>query len=276
MQPGRATISAADSQPLSGMLMAAAFLDGPSEFTIDKIGEKPWIELTLHWLKTIGVKIENFDFEKIIIHGQPSYPPFQYRVPADLSSAIYPIAAALITNSELTLSNIVMDPTQGDRLAIEALQAMGAQIEIDEEMRALSVKQGPKLKGREIDINPFIDAITIFPVIACFCSGETRLINGSIARKKECDRITCIARELKKMGADIEELDDGLLIRPSNLHGAALDTYKDHRLVMSLAVAALAAQGKSKLHDTDMVKKSYSDFFSHLRFLGAQVNLDLG
>ncbi len=275
MQPGTLTMNSADSQPLSGMLMAASFLEGRTEFVVEDLGEKPWIELTLGWLHQIGVQVENFDFEKIVIHGKRTYPSFSYNIPADLSSALYPIAAALITKSEVTLSNVLLDPTQGDRLAIEQLQKMGAVIEVDEELRSLAVKRGPTLKGGEIDINSFIDAITIFPVIACFCEDEVRIVNGAIARKKESDRIAAMVRELKKMGADIEELDDGMVVRPSSLRGAEVVTYQDHRVVLSLAIAALAAKGESTISGADHVKKSYADFFSHLRFLGAQLKLKL-
>lgn len=275
MAPGVATLSVQDSQPLSGLLMAAAFLEGKSEFILQDVGEKPWIELTLGWLDSIGAKVENFDFERIVVHGKRNYPGFNYTVPADLSSALYPIAAAICTKSEITLSNIQLDPAQGDRLAIEALRKMGAHIEIDEEMRSLTVKQGPSLKGCELDVNPFIDAVTILPVIACFSEGETRLVNAAIARKKECDRLSAMTRELKKMGAQIEELDDGLVIQPSELKAAEMVGYEDHRVVMSLSVAALAAKGTSKIAGAEVVKKSYADFFSHLRFLGGNVHLDV-
>jgi 3-phosphoshikimate 1-carboxyvinyltransferase len=271
MAPGITHLSGEDSQPVSGLLIATAFAEGRSEVHVSNPGEKPWIDLTLHWFDKLGIAYENHHYERYVMPGRSSYEGFEVTIPGDFSSAAYPIAAALITDSELTLLNIDMEDIQGDKKLIEILQKMGAKIEIDPKQRSLTVKKGSVLKGQTIDINDFIDAITILSVIGCFAEGETRIINGSIARKKECDRIHAIATELKKMGGDIEEREDGLVIRNSSLKGTALKTHRDHRMVMSLSVAALGARGESLIEGAEAAKKTYPNFLKQFAELGAQM-----
>lgn len=117
-----------------------------------------------------------------------------------------------------------------------------------------------------------IDAITILAVVGCFAEGETHLINGAIARYKECDRIHCIAQELKRMGANIEEKEDGLVIRRSALKGARVFAHQDHRMAMSLAVAALAVEeGETIIEGIECIQKTFPTFCSCFQKLGAQI-----
>ena len=150
---------------------------------------------------------------------------------------------------------------------------MGARFAIDRTSQTLTVKKGPSLRGRRIDINDFVDALPILAVLGCFCEGETEIVNGSIARKKESDRIACIARELKKMGASLEERSDGLLIRHSPLRGVSLETHRDHRLAMALTVAALGAQGESTIHGVEAAAKTYPTFAADFESVGAAIEI---
>lgn len=267
----QATLEAKDSQYVSALLIAGAFAPTSFEIYVKNPGEIPWMKLTLDWLDRFNISYENEEFKRYKIFGNHKLDGFDYTVPGDFSSAAFPIAAALVTGSEVTLCPIDMSDSQGDKLVIETLRKMGANIVIDEKSQTLSVKQPSKLKGIDIDLNPFIDAITILAVIGCFAEGETKLYNGEIARKKECDRIACITKELKKMGADIEEMLDGLIVRKSKLKGADLETHKDHRMVMSLTVAALGATSKSSVLDTDVVSKTFPTFFEEMKKLGANL-----
>jgi 5-enolpyruvylshikimate-3-phosphate synthase len=133
------------------------------------------------------------------------------------------------------------------------------------------VHRGSTLKGMKIDINDCIDALPILAVIGCFAEGTTEIVGGAIARKKESDRISAIATELKKMGADIEEKPDGLVIRRSSLHGAPLNTYHDHRIALALSVAALAATSPSTILNIECIQKTYSTFYEDFRKIGAQI-----
>lgn len=267
---GKAILDGKDSQPVSAMLMLGAFV--PVEIQVTNPGEKPWIDLTLSWFDRLGIDYEHKNYEYYKMHGQTHLPAFEFTVPGDFSSAAFPIAAAVITGSEITLDNIDLNDVQGDKAVISVLELMGAQFETNG--TRLAVKRGAALKGVRLDINNFVDALPILAVAGCYASGKTEIVNAAIAREKESDRIECIASELKKMGGNIEVRPDGLIIQPSNLHGSAdLQSHSDHRLAMALSVAALRADGESTIHEVECVRKSYPNFFEHLALLGAKVEL---
>ncbi|GAB4185325.1 MAG: 3-phosphoshikimate 1-carboxyvinyltransferase [Simkaniaceae bacterium] len=271
MIPGKACLEGMDSQPVSGLLIAASFAKGQIDLEVLNPGEKPWIDLTLHWLDKFGVSYTNEDYRRYSIQGGLAYEGFAYTVPGDFSSAAYPIAAALITNSEIRINNLDMKDVQGDKKLIYALQKMGAKIEIEE--NSIIVKKDSHLKGMEIHINDFIDAVTILAVVGCYAEGTTVISGAEIARKKESDRIHAIAAELKKMGAQIEEKADGLIVKKSMLQPAKVRTYKDHRLVLSLAVAAMGIDGASTILNIEPVAKTYSTFYKDFRKLGANIEV---
>jgi 3-phosphoshikimate 1-carboxyvinyltransferase len=271
LKGGTALIEGADSQPVSALLIASSFSPCKTEIFVTNPGEKPWINLTLSWFDRLGIAYENYDFERYILCENSSIQRFEYTVPADWSSALYPIVAAIITGSVLTLEGLDFSDPQGDKAVIELLQKLGAKIEVDSLYHRLTVLPGSCLQGGVIDIDPFIDAITLLPVMACFAQDKTTFVGGAMARHKECDRITAIVTELKKMGATIEQRPDGMVVEPSRLVGAKTESYADHRMVMSLAVAGLAAQGKTQICDTGIVAKSFPGFFDFLRKLGAQI-----
>ena len=267
----KAIIFGEDSQPVSALLIAAAFAYHPIEICVENPGEKPWIDLTLHWLKRLGIHYEQFGYKKYQLFGNTIYSGFEYAVPGDLSSAAFPIAAAIVTGSELTITNIDMSDPQGDKELILIFQKMGANIEINEEHRSLRIKKGSTLSGIIVDINNFIDAITILAVVACFANGETLIENAAIAKQKECNRIACIVTELRKMGADILETEDGLLIKKSKLYGAKVYSHRDHRMAMSLTVAALGAEGKTTISDIECIAKTYPSFLEDFNKIGAGI-----
>ena len=267
----KALITGQDSQPVSGLLIAGAFAPHPIELEVADPGEKPWIDLTLDWFRRLSIPYEANNYTHYRMKGSAHIDGFTYKVPGDFSSAAFPIAAALATHSTLTLHNIDMDDIQGDKAIIPTLQQMGARIDIDKKNRTLTVEKSHRLQGIRIDINDFIDALPILSVIGCFAEGRTEIVNAAIARKKESDRIASIARELKKMGAAIEEMPDGLIIHQSHLHGADLTTYHDHRLALSLSVAAMGADSPSTVHGVECVAKTYPSFYDDIQKLGARI-----
>jgi 3-phosphoshikimate 1-carboxyvinyltransferase len=271
MKPGVAKLSGEDSQPVSGMLIATSFLPGKSTIEVSNPGEKPWIDLTLHWFKKLGIEVAHENYAKYTVSGNTQIEGFSLSIPGDFSSSAFPIAAALITNSELTLTNIDMHDCQGDKKLIEVLIQMGAKIDIDDAKKTLTVRKNSKLKGQRIDINDFIDAAPILSVIGCFAEGTTEITNASIARKKESDRLHAMATELTKMGASIQEKPDGLVIAHAPLHGAELSSWHDHRIAMSLSIAALGAKSESKIEGTQCIAKTYPSFAHDFRALGASI-----
>ncbi|NGX40095.1 MAG: 3-phosphoshikimate 1-carboxyvinyltransferase [Chlamydiae bacterium] len=266
---GTCHLSGEDSQPVSALLMATAFLQGPTEIIVDSPGELPWIDLTLDWLKRRGSRISHEHYSHYRVEGNLAYPGFTYTVPGDYSSAAYSIVGALITHCPLLIEGLQQGDVQGDRAIIGILQEMGAVLNWTKE--GLSIVPSDKLRGMAIDVNKVIDALPILAVLGCYAKGKTTLYNGAIARKKESDRISAIAGELKKMGANITETPDGLVIEESSLRGGTLKSYDDHRIALSLAIAALGANGPTTIEGSDCIAKSYPTFVEDLTKLGGVI-----
>lgn len=266
---GNATIFGEDSQPVSALLIAAAFAEHPIEIHVRNPGETPWVLLTLEWFFRLGIFCDHSLFHRYYLMGKSRYLGFEYTVPGDLSSLAFPVAAALITGSELTIENVDMQDPQGDKDLIAIFQKMGGKIEMDG--NALHIKRSKSLKGIAVDINHCIDALPILSVLACFAEGETHIYNGKVAREKECDRIASIANELQKMGGKIMEMDDGLKIQKSSLKGAEVHSYNDHRMAMSLAVAGLGAEGETIVHPVECISKTFPSFLTDFALIGANI-----
>jgi 3-phosphoshikimate 1-carboxyvinyltransferase len=276
IKKGKASISGEDSQPISGLLIASALAKGSVELHVKNPGEKPWVQLTLDWLKRLGLEFQNQNYEHYFVKGNQSIKGFTYSVPGDFSTAAFPIVAALITRSKATIKNLDFTDSQGDKKFIEVVKNMGGDISIDHEKKEIHIGNNSNLKGIEIDVNDMIDSIAALAVLGCFSEGTTIIRNAAVARTKECDRIHAATVELTKMGAQIEEKEDGLVISNSMLRGAqTLDSHRDHRVAMALCVAAMGAVGKSKIQGIECIQKTYSKFLDDFRSLGANMEVVL-
>lgn len=271
LQPGFAELDGQDSQPVSGLLIAASFLNGTTKLHVKNPGEKPWIDLTLSWLHGLGGDITHHNYEHYTIRGPLKYKGFEKTIPGDFSSAAFALVAALITKSTLTIENIDMEEIQGDKKIITILAEMGACFEINAQKKTLTVGISTALCGIKIDVNDCIDALPILAVLGCFVSGKTEITNASIARKKECDRIKAISQELRKMGASIEEKEDGLIITPAPLKGAQVFSHADHRIAMALSVAAFGSSGVTFIDGVECIAKSYPSFVSDFQNIGGAI-----
>ncbi|MES2200428.1 MAG: 3-phosphoshikimate 1-carboxyvinyltransferase [Chlamydiota bacterium] len=268
IKAGKVFIDGECSQPVSGLLMACSFLPSPTEIIVHNGKEKPWIRLTLAWMDRLGLTYKEDNLEKFTVYGKGQYDGFTVNIQGDMSSAAFPVAAALITKSELCLYNVDRGGSQGDEKVFDDLISMGAHITFCPLKNTLTVKNTGELLGGTLDVNDCIDAVPILSVLGCFCKNPLILINGKAARKKESDRIHCMAIELTKMGAHIEEKEDSLVIFPSILKGTKLSSHKDHRVAMSLAVAGLGASDITEIEDVDCIEKSYPLFINEMQRLG--------
>jgi len=172
-------------------------------------------------------------------------------------------------NSEVTVKGMDLTDPYGDKQMIYILQKMGADISIEDNVLTARTSQ---LKGLAVDMNALPDQVPTLAIAACFAQGETTIHNALTARWKECDRIAAVCRELKKMGAKVTEKEDGLVIHQDGswqLTGAAIDGYYDHRMVMAFSVAALAANGETKISDAQMVEKSFGTYITEMKAAGA-------
>ena len=273
LQAGEAHLNGEDSQPVSALLIAAAFVSGATTIHVSNPGEKPWIDLTLDWFDRLGIKYERKGYAKYQIFGGSRYAGFEYDIPGDFSSAAFSLVAALITRSELTLHHLDWNDSQGDKAIFSILEKMGAQFVIYPEKKCICVKKSERLKGITIDINDCIDALPILSVLACFAEGETRLTGAAIARAKECDRLSAMTQELQKMGAIISEMHDGLIIQGAPLHASTVESHNDHRVALSLAVAALATPGEITILNTNCITKSYPNFANNFQKIGANIEV---
>ncbi len=261
-----------DSQFVSALLILGAFTSHPLEIVVENPGEKPWIDLTLDWFDRFKIPyVKNEDYTMYKTFGNTFYEGFEYTVPADLSSAAFPLAAALVTDSELTLTDIDLSDIQGDKKIISILEKMGAKFLHEKDKKKLTVLKGSYLEGQRIDMNDCIDAICIMAVVGCFAKGQTTLYNAAISKTKECDRIKVMATELKKMGANITETDDGLVINSSILNSANLLSFDDHRIILALAVAGLGAKGQTTIENTNAITKTYKNFVKDMKKVNANI-----
>ncbi len=269
LKGGRAELDGADSQPVSALLIASCLAEAPTELFVTHPGERPWVGVTLHWLDRLGAEYSNQDFRHYRIRGQSRWSGFEYHVPRDWSAALYPIVAGLITpDSEVRVGGMDLQDPQGDKKVVEILRQMGGEIREEDDC---IVARSSSLQGRTIDCNDFIDQLPLLAVVGAVAEGETILTNAAICRSKECDRITATQESLSAMGADIEERPDGLVIRKSALRGARLRSRHDHRMVMTLTIAGLAAEGRTIVEAAECVKKTFAHFPEQMIGLGAEL-----
>jgi len=265
---GRTSLRSPTSQFLTSLLICTPLAAGDTDIEVLELNERPYVDLTLWWLDGLGVKYERSGYEHFHIPGRQRYGSFKRRIPGDFSTATFFAVAAAVTRSELLLKGLDLGDTQGDRAVLDYLEQMGAGVE---KSAGGVVVRGAALKGGEFDLNATPDALPAMAVAACFAEGETRLVNVPQARQKETDRISVMAAELSKMGADVEELADGLVVRGGSLEGAEVGGHGDHRVVMSLAVAGFASTGETVIDTAEAAAVTFPGFESSMRSIGADI-----
>jgi 3-phosphoshikimate 1-carboxyvinyltransferase len=270
---GKTLLDAVSSQYLSSLLVNTPIAEKDTEIELSRLNEVPYVEITLWWLDKQGIKYENNNFKSFIVKGGQKYKPFSMSIPGDFSSATFFMVLAAISGGEFALENLDMSDPQGDKLVLSILESMGAKVNVKENL--ITIK-GDNLTGREIDMNSIPDALPAMAVAACFAEGETRLINVPQARLKETDRIRVMFEELSKMGADIEELPDGLVIRHSKLKGCRVGGHFDHRIVMALAVAGLNIDGETIIDTAEAADVTFPEFVDLIISCGGNIKAVAG
>ena len=264
------------SQFITGLLYALPLLDGDSKLTINKnLESKGYIDLTLEILKLAGIEIVNNDYKSFDIKGNQIYKPFDYTVEGDYSQVAFWIVAGIISankDNEVKCLHVNKNSLQGDREIIEIVQRMGANLEIFDDY--VLVKPS-KTKGTVIDISQCPDIGPILTVLGALSEGETRIINGERLRIKESDRITSIKTELNKLGANVTEEGDSLIIQGVEgfTGGVAVSAWNDHRIAMSLAVASSRCEKEIVLEEAESVRKSYPHFWDDFVKMGGEIEI---
>lgn len=271
MRGGHTGVAGISSQYVSSLLMSCPLARENSEIDITILNERPYVQMTLDWLNSQGININiDDDMTHVSIEGGQSYHSFSRKIPGDFSSASFPLCAAALAGGKVTLKGLEMNDSQGDKKVIDILADMGIHTEIGEREVIVS---GGQLKGITVDMNEIPDALPALAVTACFAEGKTILHNVSQARMKETDRISVMATELKKLGADVKELPDGLEIKGTGLKGGSVHGYGDHRVVMAMTVAGLAADGKITVDTAESADVTFPDFWEKMRSLGGVIDM---
>ncbi len=302
------------SQYISGLLFALPLLDGDSRIIISgELESVGYVEMTIRTLSQFGIKINSVpctidtDNEReinqkggisyCVLGNQRYIHNGEYVVEGDWSNAAFWLAAGLMGERAITVSGLNLDSAQGDKKILDIINSFGGIITINEQeikeqkINEQKIKESEvgtglkdvtahptkeKLKGITIDARDIPDLVPVIALIATQAFGETRIINAGRLRIKESDRLNSIATTLKTLGADIEELEDSLVIKGDNqrLRGGAVDSFGDHRIAMMAAVASLVCSENIVLTGSVAVKKSYPRFFEELGALKLDSKID--
>lgn len=255
------------SQFLSGMLMAAPYCASDVELTV--VGElvsKPYVAMTLEVMRSFGVKLEAHGYQRFHIPAPQRYRGIEYAIEPDASAASYFLAAAAITGGTVRVLGLSKQSLQGDVGFAQVLEQMGCTVQWGKDYIEVS---GQAERGVDIDMNAISDTVQTLSVVALFAKGPTTIRGVAHNRHKETDRIGDLATELRRLGADVDEQPDGLIIHPRSLKGCDLATYRDHRMAMSLALAGLMVPGV-RILDPGCTGKTYPKFFEDLGSLLGQ------
>jgi 3-phosphoshikimate 1-carboxyvinyltransferase len=248
------------SQYLTSLLLSAPYFNSDTSILIEgDLTSKSYADITLDIMQTFGVTAENDSYQKFSVQAGQIYKSQTYKVEGDWSSASYFLAAAAVTGGDITLSGVNPDSVQGDAQFPAVLEKMGCKVKKTADSLQLI---GSSLKGITINMNNMPDAVQTLAVIALFAKGETVIEGIGNLRIKETNRIEALANELGRLGAEVEAGEDFLIIKPGEYQGAEIETYNDHRMAMSFAVAGLKIPGV-KIKNPKCVEKSFPDFFSH-------------
>lgn len=259
------------SQFITGLLFSLPLLDGDSKIIITtELESKGYLDLTLLALRDFGIEIINNDYKEFIIKGNQMYHSKDYTVEGDYSQGAFFLCADAL-GSEVNVLDLKQDSLQGDSEVIDILRRMGVVFR----------REGNAISGKVRKINPTIidasqcpDIIPVVSVVAALARGIVEVRNAGRLRIKECDRLHAIAEELNKIGANIQEFEDSLVIQgvESFKGGVEVWSHKDHRIAMMLAIAATACKEPIIIKDYECVSKSYPGFFEDYKMLGGKID----
>jgi 3-phosphoshikimate 1-carboxyvinyltransferase len=257
---------AVSSQYLSALLMAAPAAGGP--VTIEVEGElvsKPFVDMTLAVMAAFGAEVERATYARFRVPAPLRYPGRTYPVEPDAASASYFLAAAAATGGEVTVEGLTRASVQGAAGFADVLRAMGCRVAWTE--AGVTVSGPERLSGLRIDMNAMPDMVLTLAPLAVLARGRTVIENVANLRVKESDRLSALAAELRRLGADVEEYPDGLAVTPpATVRPAEIATYNDHRIAMGMAVVGLAVPGV-RIANPACVGKTYPGFFEDLERL---------
>jgi 3-phosphoshikimate 1-carboxyvinyltransferase len=257
------------SQHISGLLLIAPYLENGLNIKVANLRSRPYLDITLDVMRAFGVEAENRDYKEFLVKSGQSYKAGRYKIEGDYSSAAYFLAGGAIGGGPVTVKNLKDSSAQGDRYLLNILSAIGCHVEQQKEQ--VTVSRHNELKGVSLDMGDYPDLVPAVAAIAAYAEGKTKMSNISHLKFKESDRLADTASELAKMGIKAEVTDNAMIVYGGRPGGAELEAHSDHRLAMSLSIAALFAEGGSIISGAESVSKSYPGFFTDLAVLGAGI-----
>jgi 3-phosphoshikimate 1-carboxyvinyltransferase len=261
------------SQFISSLLLSTPKAQNETKIKVTtELASKPYVMMTVDVLRKHNLKIDcSSNYDRFYVPCEQEYHCADHSIEGDYSSAAFILAAAAITKSNVKVKRLPSVTLQGDRIIINILRTMGVKVNSgDDYVEVINVDR--KLSGFNINLNDAPDLVPICAVLASFAQGETTIKGVSRLRFKESDRIASLTSELTKMGSNIIATKDSLIIQgKSKLQGANIYSHNDHRIAMACSIAALGAEGKTKINGSDCIKKSYPNFVYDLRFLGGKI-----
>lgn len=265
-------MSADSSQYVSSLLYALPLAYGDSTLKLTSTKSKPYIDISLHVLKESGIEIEVEEQEGTYIYHIPQDQDYRLRgfeVPADFSSASYLIAAGLL-GGRVKINNI-FNSMQGDKVVVDAIKEMGGKVSWNKEKGVLDVERS-ELEGIEFDGGNSPDLVPAIAVLAAVAKGRSRIYNAAHLRMKEIDRIEGICRNLRALGIEARETEDGMEIEGGSIKGGTVNSYGDHRMALAFSLLGLMGGKEVRVKNAEAVSVSYPGFFDVLRSLGANLS----
>ena len=254
------------SQYFSAVLMAAPYAERDVEITVaGDLVSRPYMRITQAVMESFGVQsiLDTTDWRTLSVVAGQRYRGRDYAIEPDASGASYFFAAAAVTGGRITVPGLGRHSTQGDLRFVEALRQMGADVVVGDDATTVTGPSDGRLRGVDVDFAQISDTAQTLAAIAPFAEGPTRITGVGHMRLKETDRVAAVSAELRRLGQDVNELPDGLVIHPRPVRPATIETYDDHRMAMSFAITGLRAPGIA-IANPDCVSKTFPDFFERL------------
>ncbi|MCW4001150.1 MAG: 3-phosphoshikimate 1-carboxyvinyltransferase [Candidatus Bathyarchaeota archaeon] len=260
------------SQFISGLMFACPLAVAETQITLTSpLESADYVKMTEAVLSRHAITV-GLTGDCIAIPAGQTYKAADDTVPGDFSGAAFLLAAAAITTSKVAVCNLNYQAVQGDKAILTILQQMGVEGKVcrgSVEVRGT----GNPLKPVDVDAKNIPDLVPAIAALGCYANGTSHISGAKRLRLKESDRLASLYEALSRMGAEIVITEDGLAITGSPLHGAAIDPHNDHRIAMAAAVAAVGAEGQTTISHSECIRKSYPQFFHHLKQLGVKVDV---
>ncbi|HVS99445.1 MAG TPA: 3-phosphoshikimate 1-carboxyvinyltransferase [Solirubrobacterales bacterium] len=279
---GRVSIAGTLSQWISGLIIVAPFATAPTTIEVEgTLNEQPYVELTVNMMRDFGLEVGVADdWRRFEIEPNQTARPAEVTLPPDIGSLAFGLAATSIHPSDVFFKGVAeIDGAKVDHPEahfLDVVAEMGLPMELDRAAGGVRVRHdGVRLRGVEIDCRPMPDMLPVLSTMGQFAEGETRFSNVAHVRLKESDRVVSML-QLNRMGGDVEERGDELVVRgiAGDLTGSPLSSFNDHRVHMSLTVAASRARGESSLTYPNAYRISYPGFLDDMQAIGLQLSIE--